>query len=62
MVSILWTKVTPLKRPGRVVEVARASLARGVGAFVVDGRLVDGPFITRAQKLVELARRLGMPA
>ncbi|VTU46429.1 Citrate lyase subunit beta (plasmid) [Variovorax sp. SRS16] len=46
----------------RVVEAARASLARGVGAFVVDGRLVDGPFITRAEKLVELARRLGMPA
>jgi len=44
----------------RVVEAARDALARGVGAFVVDGRLVDGPFITRAERLVELARRLGM--
>lgn len=44
----------------RVVEAARESLARGVGAFVVDGRLVDGPFITRAEQMVALARRLGM--
>jgi citrate lyase subunit beta/citryl-CoA lyase len=46
----------------RVVEAARESLARGVGAFVVDGRLVDGPFITRAEQVVALARRLGMTA
>ncbi len=44
----------------RVVQAARESLARGVGAFVVDGRLVDGPFITRAEHLVALARRLGL--
>jgi citrate lyase subunit beta/citryl-CoA lyase len=44
----------------RVVEAARDALARGVGAFVVDGRLVDGPFITRAENLVALARRLGL--
>lgn len=46
----------------RVVEAARDALARGVGAFVVDGRLVDGPFITQAEHLVALARRLGMVA
>lgn len=44
----------------RVVEAAREALAAGVGAFVVDGRLVDGPFITRAERTVALARRLGM--
>jgi len=44
----------------RVVDAARYHLAAGVGAFSVDGRLVDGPFITRAQRLVALARRLGM--
>lgn len=44
----------------RVVDAARESLAKGVGAFVVDGRLVDGPFITRAEHLVALARRLGL--
>ncbi|MEO8654289.1 MAG: CoA ester lyase [Ramlibacter sp.] len=44
----------------RVVKAARESRAKGVGAFVVDGRLVDGPFITRAEHLVALARRLGL--
>ncbi|GAA5237148.1 CoA ester lyase [Verticiella sediminum] len=44
----------------RVVTAATEHLARGVGAFTVDGRLVDGPFITQAQRLVGLARRLGM--
>ena len=44
----------------RVVQAARDSLARGVGAFVVDGRLVDGPFITQAEHTVALARRLGL--
>ena len=46
----------------RVVDAAREALDRGVGAFVVDGRLVDGPFITRAEKTVALARRLGLLA
>lgn len=44
----------------RVVDAARDALARGVGAFTVDGKLVDGPFITRAENLVALARRLGL--
>ena len=44
----------------RVVEATRDATARGVGAFVVDGRLVDGPFITQAERIVALARRLGM--
>lgn len=44
----------------RVVAAARDALARGVGAFTVDGKLVDGPFITRAEHLVALARRLGL--
>jgi citrate lyase subunit beta / citryl-CoA lyase len=44
----------------RVVAAAQDSLARGVGAFVVDGRLVDGPFITRAEHIVAVAKRLGL--
>jgi citrate lyase subunit beta / citryl-CoA lyase len=44
----------------RVVDAARESLAKGVGAFTVDGRLVDGPFITRAQHVVAMAKRLGL--
>lgn len=44
----------------RVVRAARESLARGVGAFVVDGRLIDGPFIAQAERTVGIARELGL--
>jgi len=44
----------------RVVLASRESLARGVGAFVVDGRLVDGPFIAQAERTVAIARGLGL--
>jgi citrate lyase subunit beta/citryl-CoA lyase len=46
----------------RVVEAAKQHLERGTGAFTVDGRLVDGPFIVRAERVVALASRLGMIA
>jgi len=44
----------------RVVQAADRAGADGVGAFVVDGKLVDGPFITRARRLADLARKLGL--
>lgn len=44
----------------RVVAAARQASASGVGAFVVDGRLVDGPFITIAEHTLSIARRLGL--
>ncbi|MDP9901924.1 HpcH/HpaI aldolase/citrate lyase family protein [Variovorax ginsengisoli] len=44
----------------RVVEAADHHLGRGTGAFTVDGRLVDGPFIVQAERTVALAKRLGM--
>ncbi len=44
----------------RVMKAARSALASGQGAFVVDGRLVDGPFIRRAERTVAIARSLGL--
>jgi citrate lyase subunit beta/citryl-CoA lyase len=44
----------------RVVQAAKENLARGVGAFVVDGQLVDGPLITRAERTVSFARLAGL--
>lgn len=44
----------------QVVAAAAAAAAAGTGAFVVDGRMVDRPFIARAEKTVALARRLGL--
>ena len=42
----------------RVVEAARGAEANGVGAFLVDGRMIDGPFIRRAEAIVGAARRM----
>jgi citrate lyase subunit beta/citryl-CoA lyase len=42
----------------RVVEIASQKLADGVGAFVVDGKLLDGPLIDQARAIVMQARRL----
>jgi len=44
----------------RVVEAARSATARGVGAFLVDGRMIDLPFIERAEAILAAARRLGL--
>ena len=44
----------------RVVRAADEAAEKGVGAFVVDGKLVDGPFIVRARQLAALGRRLGL--
>ena len=44
----------------RVVEAARVAKTDGVGAFLVDGRMIDIPFVTRAEAIVSAARRLGL--
>jgi citrate lyase subunit beta/citryl-CoA lyase len=44
----------------RVVEAARGAEVNGVGAFLVDGRMVDIPFIKRAEAILDAARRLGV--
>ena len=44
----------------RVMEAARAAEARGVGAFLVDGRMIDIPFIKRAEAILGAARRLDL--
>lgn len=42
----------------RVMEVAAQAKADGVGAYVVDGKMIDAPFVRRAEKTVEVATRL----
>ena len=44
----------------RVIDAARDAQARGLGAFMVDGRMVDGPFVARAHWIVRTARSLGL--
>jgi citrate lyase subunit beta/citryl-CoA lyase len=42
----------------KVVEAAREMSAKGIGAFTVNGKMVDGPFIRRAEAVLALARKL----
>ncbi|AXE98914.1 MULTISPECIES: HpcH/HpaI aldolase/citrate lyase family protein [Paraburkholderia] len=42
----------------RVVEAARDAQSKGLGAYVVDGRMIDPPFFERARALVQHAARL----
>lgn len=42
----------------RVVLAAGQAQAQGVAAFVVDGRMIDGPFLRRAETVVRLADTL----
>jgi citrate lyase subunit beta/citryl-CoA lyase len=44
----------------RVLDAARAAEAAGTGAYMVDGRMVDAPFVRRAQAVVALAAKLDL--
>jgi citrate lyase subunit beta / citryl-CoA lyase len=44
----------------KVLAAAETARQQGVGAYVVDGKMIDGPFVMRAQAIVDSARRLGM--
>ena len=44
----------------KVVAAANAAGAQGVGAYVVDGRMIDGPFVARAFDVVAAAQKMGL--
>ena len=44
------------------LNAARMAAEKGVGAFTVNGRMVDAPFVRRAEAILELARRLKLIA
>jgi citrate lyase subunit beta/citryl-CoA lyase len=44
----------------KVIETAESAAGSGIGAWVVDGRMVDAPFVGRARSIVALARALGL--
>ena len=43
----------------RIVEAARDAARSGVGAFALDGRMVDEPFVKRAESVLQFAKRMG---
>ncbi|CAG2148204.1 HpcH/HpaI aldolase/citrate lyase family protein [Cupriavidus plantarum] len=44
----------------RVIDAASRAETDGIGAYVVDGKMIDPPFVQRAQAIVETGRRLGL--
>jgi len=44
----------------KVVAAAREADAKGVGAYVVDGKMIDPPFVARARAIVATAEGLGL--
>jgi citrate lyase subunit beta/citryl-CoA lyase len=49
-----------IARARRVLAAAEEAEVKGVGAFTVDGQMVDIPFILSARTLLDLAARLGL--
>ena len=44
----------------KVVQAAHSAKDRGVGAYVVNGRMIDAPFVRSAERVLELAQKLGL--
>ncbi len=44
----------------RVVQAASEASDKGMAAFVVDGRMIDGPFLRRAEAILRSASELGL--
>jgi citrate lyase subunit beta/citryl-CoA lyase len=44
----------------RILDAAKEAEAQGIGAYVVDGKMIDPPFYKSAVKLVEHAKSLGL--
>jgi citrate lyase subunit beta/citryl-CoA lyase len=57
--AVFFPRATEIENARRIVEKADEMLARGVGAFTIDGVMADGPFIDRARVVLDLARSAG---
>jgi citrate lyase subunit beta/citryl-CoA lyase len=44
----------------RVLAAAREAEAQGLGAYLVDGKMIDAPFLARARAIVASASQLGL--
>jgi citrate lyase subunit beta/citryl-CoA lyase len=49
-----------LRRAWRIVTAAEEAKRQGKGVLLVDGRMVDGPIVVRAQRLLDLGVLYGM--
>ena len=47
-----------IEKARRILSAAEDAAAKGVGAFVVDGQMIDEPFLVSARAIVALADQL----
>jgi citrate lyase subunit beta/citryl-CoA lyase len=52
---VFFPRAAEIETARRIVAKADEMLARGVGAFMVDGVMADGPFIDRARAVLRIA-------
>ena len=48
-----------IEKARRILAAAEEAAAKGVGAFVVDGQMIDEPFLVSARAIVALAEQFG---
>jgi citrate lyase subunit beta / citryl-CoA lyase len=53
--DVFMPKPAEIERARRILAAAAEAEAKGVGAFVVDGQMIDEPFLVSARAIVELA-------
>ena len=44
----------------RILAAVQAEQGQGAGALLVDGKMVDAPFVRRAQQIIEIAKKMGL--
>jgi len=57
--AVFFPRAAEIENARRIVARADEMLARGVGAFMVDGVMADGPFIDRARAVLRIAEGAG---
>ncbi|MHC2279937.1 citrate lyase subunit beta/citryl-CoA lyase [Bradyrhizobium diazoefficiens] len=57
--AVFYPRPAEIENARRIVAKADEMLARGVGAFTVDGVMADGPFIDRARAVLKIAQSVG---
>ncbi|WP_158742964.1 CoA ester lyase [Acidisphaera sp. L21] len=51
-----------IERARRIIAAAHDAEAKGIGAYLVDGQMIDAPFLASARAVVALAESLGVGA
>lgn len=44
----------------RILAAMQTEQAQGAGALLVEGKMVDAPFVRRAQQILEIAKKMGL--